>query len=115
MKKYFALALATVLAIPSLSSAGDIGTAFTSTAGSAITGTKTGGNAQSLGTLSSNVTLSVLWDQTVFTATTKHVNGTKEYGSSSGSTKIFNQDKTGTTPTVPTASDDTFFSGWTAM
>lgn len=111
MKKLSIFIVAAIMSLPTLSFA------FVSAPGAAVTGTKTGGIAQPLGTLSSNVTMAVLWDLSTFSATTKHLNGTKQYGSSSGSTKIYNKDlATGTAaPTTPDDSTAAFFSAWTAM
>jgi hypothetical protein len=90
----------------------DAGTVFTAT-GVPITGTKTGGTAQSLGTLSSKVVISVFWSDISFAAATRHTSGSKSFASSSTDSKIYSTDSTELT--ALTAVDSTDFSGWTAM
>lgn len=120
MKKTSFFIAAALLALPALSFAGAgaaTGTDYVSVAGATITGTKTGGSAQPMGQLSSNVTLYCKFSTATFSATTKHLNGTKEFGTSSGSTKIYSKELAAGTaaPSAPGASDDTAFSSWTAM
>lgn len=88
------------------------GTVFTAT-GVAVTGTKTGGIAQALGTLSTNVVISVFWSTSSFAAATRHTNGSKSFGTSSTATNIFSKDSTSLT--ALTAVDTADFSGWTSM
>lgn len=120
MKKTSCLVAATILLLPALSFAGAGaagGTEYVSAAGAAITGTKTGGANQPMGQLSTNVILACKFSISTFSASAKHLNGSKEYGSSSGSTKIYSKELAAGTaaPTTPSSSDDTAFSAWTAM
>jgi hypothetical protein len=120
MKKISFIIAAALLSIPALSFAGAgaaSGTDYVSAAGAAITGTKTGGSNQPMGQLSSNVILDCKFSTSTFSATTKHLNGSKEYGSSSGSTKIYSKELAPGTaaPSTPGASDATAFDAWTAM
>jgi hypothetical protein len=120
MKKTSLLIATALLALPTLSFAGDgaaTGTDYLSAPGAAISGTKTGGTAQQMGQLSSNVTLDCKFDRTTFSANTKHLNGTKEFGSSSASTKIFTKDLAAGTaaPSVPGTSSADAYTAWTSM
>lgn len=120
MKKTSFFIAAALLSLPALSFAGAgaaTGTDYVSTAGAGITGTKTGGTAQTMGQLSSNVILDCKFSTSTFSSNTKHLNGTKEYGTSSGSTKIFNKELAAGTaaPSAPGASDETAYNSWTAM
>ncbi|MDD2899685.1 MAG: hypothetical protein PHI31_13350 [Desulfuromonadaceae bacterium] len=91
------------------------------TAGSKMTGQKDASSAaQPLGQLSNSVALTVAATATDFAAATTHVNGTKEYGSSNGDTKIYSKDKSDPKATKPgtdiSAGDSSVFtSGWTSM
>lgn len=114
MKKTVSLLIIAILVVPSFAFAAT----FTSAAAAAITGTKTGGSAQPLGQLSSNVKLVSVYTAAAFAAATKHLNGTKQFGSSSGDTKIFSKDLAAGTdvPATPSAGDSSAFaSGWTSM
>lgn len=114
MKKTICIIAAASLLIPSFVFAA----AFTSSPGAAITGTKTGGSPQPLGQLSNNVTLKANYTNAAYAAATKHLNGTKEFGSSNGDTKIFSKELAAGTaaPTDLSASDSSAFAtGWTAL
>ena len=96
------------------------GSPYTSAAGATISGKKTNGSDQPLGKLSSNVYLKCNFDPTTFAAATHHLNGSKQFGSSSGDTRIFVKDRApGTATAAPddlSASDSTAFDNtWASL
>lgn len=114
MKKMICIISVVSLVIPSFA----LAATFTSTAGAALTGTKTGGSAQPMGQLSNNVILKANYTSSAYAAATKHVNGTKEFGSSNGDTKIYAKELAAGTaaPTDLSAGDSgAFSSGWTSL
>lgn len=116
MKKIlFAAAIVSLLA-PSFAFAASA----TPAPGAQVTGTRTNNNPQPLGQLSNNVTLTVNYSSSSYAVATKHLNGTKIYGTSSGDTKIFFKDGTAGTALLNTdlgtASDSgAFTSGWSSL
>ncbi len=117
MKKILCAAMLISLASPSFTFAGTITTGSVSNPGVAITGQRGTLPVQPLGQLSNNVSLGIAYSANTYAATTKHLNGTKMYGSSAGDTKIFFQDSTtGTLVTAPGNSDSSAFSsGWSSL
>ncbi|MDT8405406.1 hypothetical protein [Sulfuriflexus sp.] len=67
--------------------------------------------------LSNNVTANVVSSDTSFAAVTAHNSGSKQFGSSSDSTKIYSNpfELNVTNLTDVTASDSSSFSGWTTL
>jgi hypothetical protein len=113
MKKYMLLAAFGVLAASTSVYALDAGTA--SGYGVEIQGQKGSETAKSIGRLSNNVSANFQYDSVSYAVITKHKTGNKEYGSSSGDTKLFYQDQTALTPTDPGESDSSAFSGWSSL
>jgi hypothetical protein len=97
--------------------AGDLASGdVTAVAGVEVTGTKTGGITSSIGKLSTNVKLGVSYNTQTYAFTTKHSNGSKKYGSSSGDTKLFYLDEDKTVDLeAPDASDSSAFTSWTVL
>ena len=97
--------------------AADLATnSVTTNGGVEVTGTKTGGIVSSIGKLSTNVKLGVNYNTQTYAFTTKHGNGSKKYGSSSGDTKLFYLDEDKTVAlSAPTQSDSSAFTSWTVL
>jgi hypothetical protein len=115
MRKYMLLAAFGVLAASTSVYATDI-TAGTETGyGVEIKGVKTGETAKSIGRLSNNVSANFQYSDVTYAVITKHKTGNKEYGSSSGDTKLFYQDQTALVPSDPQQSDSSAFSGWSSL
>lgn len=74
----------------------------------------TAANAPVIGRLSKGVHIGVAFDTAHYALTTKHLTGTKMYGTAYNSTSIFSQDATAIA--APSANDaSAFATGWTAM
>jgi hypothetical protein len=124
MKKIAALiAMVGILTSGVAFAAGDLasgGTPLTDPNGPTITAGATSAAAQAqgapmIGRLSKGVHLGVNYDNSGYALTTKHLTGTKMYGTAFDSTSIFSQDATAIVS--PTAKNSTAFpnSSWTAM
>ena len=85
------------------------GSEWNTTVGTFTDGAAISSGGTDLSTLSNNVDAYIVSDANAFAATTKHSNGSKVYGSSSDSTKIYSD--TGTFA-KPSASDSSAFDGW---
>lgn len=115
-KRCIVLIAAMMLVAGGTAYAGSLTTDGVSAAGVEITGTKTGGNAMSIGKLSNNVKLGVNYNSETYAFTTKHGMGSKKYGSSSGDTKLFYLDEDKTVDlSAPDASDSSAFTSWTVL
>lgn len=84
-------------------------------AGAGYSGQKTGNTTTQLGKLSNNVSAVITYDNTSYAVNTHHLNGTKEYGSSAGDTKIFSKDLAAGTsvPESPASNDSTSYTATT--
>ena len=74
--------------------------------------------AENISTLSNNVGIAIISTATAFSATTAHLNGSKQFGTSSETTKIYTQafEEGDVNLIVPTDSTSTQFTGsWTAL
>jgi hypothetical protein len=83
-----------------------------------ISGSSTAGPTEDISVLSNNVGAAIASNDIQYAATTAHLNGSKQYGSSSQSTKIFSRAfKEGTTPLIVPQTSDTaeFDSDWTSL
>lgn len=115
MKKYMLLAAFGVLAASTSVYAGDITSGTATGYGVEIQGQKGTETAKTIGRLSNNVSANFQYDSTTYAVVTKHKTGNKEYGSSSGDTKLFYKDSTALTPSDPTKSDSSAFDGWSSL
>lgn len=122
MKKVSLMLAVGLMLVPvvSFAGAGTAGTTnYVSAAAASITGTKTGGTAQPMGQLSANVILDCNFTTSSFVAATKHLNGTKEFGSSSTDAKMWSKDLaagTASPTSVSSSAGATYFAtGWTAQ
>jgi hypothetical protein len=115
--------IATLLAIAFFATCGsafatDLSSGSASAAGAQISGTH-GSSSSTIGSLSTNVKIVVQFSPSTFAAITKHYNGVKTYGTSSGDTKLFFKDGTAGSDVNTSdcgASDSTNFdSGWTSL
>jgi hypothetical protein len=123
MKKLAALiAMMGILASATAFAAGDLqtGTTVKDMYGPSITGADTSANAQLanaplIGRLSKGVHLGVAYDTSGYALTTKHLTGTKIYGTAFNSTSIFSKDAAAID--FPRANNATAFADgtWTAM
>jgi hypothetical protein len=111
MKKYIALiALFTFVGSTSAFAA-----SLAADYGKEIMGQKGSETARSIGKLSNNVAANFNYDNSSYAVNTKHMNGTKQYGSSSGDTKLFYQEVTTKLPSAPSASDSSAYNGWSSL
>jgi len=83
--------------------------------GKEVMGQKGTETARSIGKLYNNVAANFNYDSTSYAVNTKHMNGTKQYGSSSGDTKLFYAETTAKTPDAPGASDSSAYDGWSSL
>ncbi len=104
MKKIFIVSLIAVLfAAPAFAA----GTTF-------AVGTQIASGGENISVLSNNVTAAIYSNNTAFAATTLHTSGSKMFGTSSVSTKIYSTPATALV--APTASDSSDFdSDWKAL
>jgi len=123
MKKIILLSLVSLMAFAGNSFAGAFETGATVTGGagetiygSSVDAATTGGSV--LGRLSKGVQLGVAYDTASYALTTKHLTGSKQYGTAFNSTAIYNiESPSGTAVTAPSSAGQAAFAGagWTAM
>jgi hypothetical protein len=89
------------------------GSLYTSAAGGDIKAGTTAGSEKQIAKLSTGVTAKIFFDNTSYAASTKHANGSKEFGSSAGDTRIYSKEVT--TQDDLTTSDSTNFNTWTSL
>jgi uncharacterized membrane protein len=115
MKKIIALTFILALFAGSAFAASPTGSEYTTD----ITGSGDSGVVETISVLSNNVGARVVSNFAAFSATTAHVNGSKQYGTSSETTKIYSAAfEEGTTNLeTPSTSDSTDFnsSPWSAL
>jgi hypothetical protein len=112
MKRYIAIIALFMFAGSTSAFAASLAAGF----GKEVMGQKGSETTRSIGKLSNNVAADFNYDSTSYAVTTKHKNGTKEYGSSSGDTKLFYKEYTAAqTPEAPSASDSTAYNSWSSL
>jgi hypothetical protein len=111
MKKYIAIIALFTFAASTSAFAASLAADY----GKEVKGQKGSETARTIGKLSNNVAANFNYDSTSYAVNTKHKSGTKQYGSSSGDTKLFYQEVSTLLPGAPDTSGSDAYNSWSSL